>query len=336
MRAGIALALLIVPLTAAWGQGVSSKDTLPVDRQPELRVPIRKPGALVALKGQPYSGETHSESIQVRADGTRIAQTGVPRKEFRDSQGRMRREQVFPPENKDGLRIVTIDDPGAGFEYVLEPGKKIVHRFTVGPRASGGAAPAAPGNFDALGMEVIQGIRAEGVRRTIGFPAVGDRAAREVVIETWTASLLQIVMREHTSDPLRGETTVLMTNLRTEEPPALLFQVPADYRVVEEEKDFAIAFSTPSEVKPPEVISRVVAKYTDEARRAGIQGTVVLAVAIDRNGRARDIQVERGIDAGLDDEAVKAVRQWRFRPGEQDGRPVRVNVHVEVTFSLLN
>ena len=92
----------------------------------------------------------------------------------------------------------------------------------------------------------------------------------------------------------------------------------------------------PSQVIPPEVITRIGAKYTEQARRAGIQCTVVLAVTIDRSGRAGEVQVERGLDAGLDQEAIKAVRQWKFRPGEENGHPVRVNVHVEVTFSLVN
>jgi TonB family protein len=100
--------------------------------------------------------------------------------------------------------------------------------------------------------------------------------------------------------------------------------------------DFTIAAPMRSHVSVPELISRVPAKYTDEARRAGIHGVVLLSATIDGRGRARDIEVERGLDPGLDQEAIKAVQQWRFKPGEQDGHPVRVNVHVEVTFNLLN
>lgn len=347
MQARIGLALLIVPLAAVRGQPAQD-DALTVSDLPIRRLPIRKPASLVVLKGMPYSAESHSETTEVLADGTRIVETGIPRKEFRDAQGRTRREQVFPPTSKDGVRIVTIDDPAANVEYVLEEGKRIAHRFRLnavrldGVKLDGANparaadAPALPTRTEPLGVEVIQGVRAEGTRQTITFPAIGDRAAREVVVETWIAPDLKITMRQHTSDPMRGETTMLMAELRTEEPPAGLFQVPADFRTVDEPGDFAITYSTQSQVTPPVVISRVGARYTEEARKAGTQGTVLLAVAIDRTGRARDVQVERSVEPGLDQEAVKAVRQWKFRPAQQDGRPVRVSVHVEVTFSLLN
>lgn len=337
MQARIRLALLIIPLAAVRGQPVQD-DALTVSDLPIRRLPIRKPAVLVVLQGMPYSGEARSETTQVLADGTRIVEAGVPRKEFRDTQGRTRREQVFPPNNKDGLRIVTIDDPAARVEYVLEPGKKIAHRFMLDETSPAGAAetPALPTRSEPLGVEVIQGVRAEGTRQTVTFPAIGGRAARDVVVETWIAADLKITMRQHTSDPLRGETTMLMAELHTEEPPAGLFQVPADFRTVDEQGDFAITYSTQSQVTPPVVLSRVAAKYTEEARRAGMQGTVLLAVTIDRTGRARDVQVERSVEPGLDQEAVKAVRQWKFRPAQQDGRPVRVSAHVEVTFSLLN
>ena len=84
----------------------------------------------------------------------------------------------------------------------------------------------------------------------------------------------------------------------------------------------------------PLVLTKVQAAYTDAARRSGIQGSVLLSAVVDESGKAQDIRVEHPIDPGLDQEAVKAVRRWRFRPGEQDGRPVRVPVKVEITFRL--
>lgn len=319
MQAETRLAVLFLPLAAAWGQ-----------TEPTIPLRIRKPAAApVTVKGMPYSGEWVSERTEIRED-QRIAETGVPRKEYRDSLGRTRRERMLPRDSKDGVRVITIDDPVEGVEFVLEPDKKMAHRFKLGAAQGGADGPVLPGRTEPLGVEVIRGLRAQGVRRTNTLP-VGD-----LVVETWTAADLQIMLREHTSDPAFGETTVHLTELRTDEPAAALFQVPAEYRIVDEANDFTIATPMRPEAKPPEVINRVTAKYTEEARRAGIQGIVVLAVAIDRAGRPRDVQVEKGLEPGLDEEAVKAVRQWKFRPAEQGGRPVRVNVHVEVTFSLLN
>ncbi len=94
---------------------------------------IRKPSApQVAVKGKPYSGQLVTESIMVQPDGTRITDKYVERTEYRDSEGRTRRELLAPPDTKESLRIVTIDDPVAGVEYVLEPKKKIAHQFTQG------------------------------------------------------------------------------------------------------------------------------------------------------------------------------------------------------------
>jgi TonB family protein len=327
MQARVGLAWLLVP-AAAWGQ-----------MEPTVPLRIRKPASMPApVKEMPYSGEWQSERREVRADGTRITETGVPRKDYRDSQGRIRRERTLPRDNKDGVRIVTIDDPAAGTEYVLEPGKKIAHRFVLEPAKAGQAVPPPElsTKTEVLNPEVIRGLRAEGVRRTIAIPAVGGQAARETVVETWTAADLEIVLREHTNDPLLGEIDTHVTELHAGEPPPGLFQVPPDYQRVDERGDFTISTPMRSPASAPEVISRVAAKYTDEARRAGVQGIVLLSATIDRTGRARDVQVERGLDPGLDQEAIKAVQQWRFKPAEQDGHPVRVSVHVEVTFGLLN
>jgi protein TonB len=82
------------------------------------------------------------------------------------------------------------------------------------------------------------------------------------------------------------------------------------------------------------LLSKVPARFTDEARRRGIQGAVLLSLAVDEGGMVQDIHVERSLEPGLDKEAIKAVRQWQFRPGQRHGRPMRVKVQVEIKFSL--
>jgi protein TonB len=85
-------------------------------------------------------------------------------------------------------------------------------------------------------------------------------------------------------------------------------------------------------VTPPKVLSKTEPAYTDEARNAKIEGVVVLSLEIDTDGLPQNIQVVRSLDDGLDQSAVAAVQQWRFKPGEKDGKPVRVAVKVEVNF----
>lgn len=74
--------------------------------------------------------------------------------------------------------------------------------------------------------------------------------------------------------------------------------------------------------------------YTEEARRAKKQGTCVLWMIVDSNGHPRDIRVVRGLGFGLDEKALEAVRQWKFQPALKDGRPVDVQISVQVEFHL--
>jgi periplasmic protein TonB len=77
-------------------------------------------------------------------------------------------------------------------------------------------------------------------------------------------------------------------------------------------------------------------KYSEEARKAKYQGTVVLQAIITADGRAIDIQVVKGPGLGLEEKAVEAVKQWRFKPAiGPGGKPVPVVVPIEVTFRLL-
>jgi len=75
-------------------------------------------------------------------------------------------------------------------------------------------------------------------------------------------------------------------------------------------------------------------EYSDEARKAKYQGNVVLSVIVDATGHVRDIRVARSVGMGLDEKAIEAVQKWKFAPGMKDGRPVAVQVSVEVNFRL--
>jgi TonB family protein len=88
-------------------------------------------------------------------------------------------------------------------------------------------------------------------------------------------------------------------------------------------------------VSSPTLLFKVEPEYSEEARKAKHQGTVVLAVIIDSNGQARDLRVVRAIGLGLDEKAIEAVQKWRFKPGLKDGRPVAVQATIEVNFRLL-
>jgi protein TonB len=89
-----------------------------------------------------------------------------------------------------------------------------------------------------------------------------------------------------------------------------------------------------SGITPPGLLREVKPEYTDEARRRGTEGDVVLEIVVRRDGSVGEIKIVQGLGSGLDQRAVTAVRQWRFSPARRYGTPVDVVVEVAVEFKL--
>lgn len=85
---------------------------------------------------------------------------------------------------------------------------------------------------------------------------------------------------------------------------------------------------------PPILLVKIEPEYSDEARRAKIQGTVVLSIEVDTHGAVHNISVKRSLGLGLDEKAIEAVRTWRFKAAERNGQAVAVQMNVEVSFRL--
>ncbi len=94
-------------------------------------------------------------------------------------------------------------------------------------------------------------------------------------------------------------------------------------------------FSMSSVTTHPQILSRPVPGYTDEARRAQIEGQVKLSVVLRANGTISDIRVTKGLGYGLDQKAIEAARELRFVPAQKDGHTISVRVFLEFKFSLL-
>jgi protein TonB len=95
-------------------------------------------------------------------------------------------------------------------------------------------------------------------------------------------------------------------------------------------------FQAGREVTLPTVVSEVKPEYTPEAKRAHIEGGVIMDAVVLANGKVGNVTVARSLDStfGLDQQAVKAAKQWTFKPGTKDGKPVAVRVQIEMTFTL--
>lgn len=94
------------------------------------------------------------------------------------------------------------------------------------------------------------------------------------------------------------------------------------------------AFRPGNGVTAPRAIYDPDPEYSEEARKAKYQGTVILSLIVDPSGRAKNIQIARSLGMGLDEKAIDAVAKWQFAPGMKDGHAVAVRVNVEVNFRL--
>ncbi len=87
-------------------------------------------------------------------------------------------------------------------------------------------------------------------------------------------------------------------------------------------------------VSAPKALFTPDPEYSEEARKAKYQGVVVLWLVVDQNGRPQQVKIARSLGLGLDQKAIEAVRQWKFEPALKDGKPVAVQINVEVNFRL--
>lgn len=87
-------------------------------------------------------------------------------------------------------------------------------------------------------------------------------------------------------------------------------------------------------IQPPRIIREVKPLYSDEARRLGVAGEVLLDVVVQRDGRVGTVRLLRGLRPDLNERAIEAVRQWIFSPATRNGSPVDVLVEVAVEFNI--
>jgi TonB family protein len=88
-------------------------------------------------------------------------------------------------------------------------------------------------------------------------------------------------------------------------------------------------------VKAPVVVREVHPQYTADAMARRVQGNVQMAAVVKADGTVdQDVRITKPLDPDLDQEAIKATRQWQFRAGTKDGTAVDVEVQIEMTFTL--
>jgi hypothetical protein len=220
------------------------------------------------VRGAPFSAEAVTEITQTLTDGNRIERT-LTSSIARDSRGRVRREEhiaLLGPLAVQGdvPAVVTITDPERG-HFTLDERRKVAMHLPMpslerAPQGSGdvtfffsqgaaigqavGAARVGGAMFQAavtppdvktekLGQRDIDGVPSEGTRTTFTIPArtLGNVNPIDIVTERWYSPDLQMAVLITRRDPRAGETTYRLVNVVRAEPPADLFEVPADYTV---------------------------------------------------------------------------------------------------------
>jgi hypothetical protein len=260
------MSMVIALAVAAGGAAAQDHDVLffraPLDAAEQTRgvaamrvetveVMMAEPfAATEPVTGAPYSADIVTEIVQTLADGNRIERRTTS-SVARDAQGRVRRSQriaaiggILP---QGDAEIVTINDPVARVHYSLDLARKVAVRsapmFTkriegppvavasIGPQAQVRRGDDA--QSESLGTRQFDGVTAEGTRITTTIPAgaIGNQAPIQIVAERWYSPELRIVVASRRSDPRFGETTFRLENIVRVEPPAELFQLPADFSI---------------------------------------------------------------------------------------------------------
>lgn len=96
--------------------------------------------------------------------------------------------------------------------------------------------------------------------------------------------------------------------------------------------DEAVAIT--DDITPPRLKEVASPDYTEEAKKKRIEGTVTIEIVVDKKGDVVDAKVVKGLGHGLDENAIVAVKEWKYKPAEKDGTPIAVRMEVTVEFFL--
>lgn len=126
----------------------------------------------------------------------------------------------------------------------------------------------------------------------------------------------------------------LDASLDLDEPAAETPPPPPEEEEVEEEPEIFVVVE-----EMPELIGGLASiqehiRYPEVAKKAGVEGRVIVQFVVDENGNVQNPQVVRGLGAGLDEVALEAVKKAKFKPGQQRGQPVKVKMSLPITFRL--
>src|ERR1700730_9893554 len=361
LRLPLPVVATIFSLTSAMSQTPDSAPAAPTDGQPTQWMHGEQ---IPPIANLPFAAKVELETVNQLPDGTLITHKTY-NIDARDSLGRTRNEarRWMNPQTGSEPQLFRIHlyDPATRTRTVVFPLVKTVRRsikmapLSVPPETL--SLQKAVTSSEDLGADTMQGLAVRGVRVTETYQsgALGNDRSLTIVTENWFSDALKINLLTKRTDPRFGVQTVRVTELVRGEPEASLFSVPEDYKVVSEtlaQQNANDSFGISSSEAPtllgfasagvngvgvPTCIYCPIPQYTDKARAAKLNGAVVVQAVVTADGRAVNISIVKGheLGLGLDESAIRAVSDWRFKPATgPDGKPVAVVVPVEVTFRI--
>jgi len=240
-------AIATILSSAAWAQDVRDMAKLRAEKMAQVVGDFKFGLIGPTVKGAPYTAEGSSETQQTLGDGTHIR-----RQEsytiYRDGEGRIRRENG---------NQVWISDPVAGVSFVLDTRNQTARKMTLSQGIStakivadaqtaklnkeaafkkvyftgGPLGNAKDATSESLGKQEMEGVEVAGTRTTISIAQgeIGNDRPLQIVNERWESPELHVTVLLKRTDPMAGDTTERLTNIRRGEPDPSLFQVPAGY-----------------------------------------------------------------------------------------------------------
>lgn len=349
---------LALPVTVR-GQ---SPDTLPSNTPGTANVSEWMTGeAIPAVPEAPFSAKALLETVSHLEDGTVITHNTY-NLIARDSLGRTRNEaRNWTPADNSEPRLIRIAfyDPATKTRTDLFPVTKVARQWTLAANSSaaGSASTPKPETMrEELGTQTMEGVSVKGTRvtQTYAAGALGNDRPLAIVTEYWYSAELHLNLLTRRNDPRHGQQTVRVTEIVSAEPDSVLFEIPSEYKVITEPAPLmqargsgAADQNSPNApqsggvragvngVSIPKCVYCPNPSFSEEARAARVQGSVVLQITVMPDGRAENIVILKKAGYGLDQKAIDAVKTWQFKPAVgPNGAPVASIVPIEVTFRL--
>jgi TonB family protein len=261
----------------------------------------------------------------------------------RDGQGRIHREghrfSVDPVDPRTTLTTITVQDPVAGTTTNCDISTHFC-RITTFPAATVTKAASITGNTtkEDLGSKIIDGLTVTGTRTTrTPIPNALDASPTDdkidvdtSIIEVWRSDELRADLSQLRKYPHGEVQDVHLTITTRAEPDPKIFAIPTGFTV----RDDRVLRRIGGDVSPPVLIYSVAPEFSREAKKAKIAGNVTVNLVVDQNGMPTSVRLFRGIGNGLDEKAIEAVSKYRFKPAMERGKPVPVEINVDVNFQI--